>query len=104
MPEKRAHKVCKSCGQPSETVVCVQCFLSYDTHKFKEQTDEFEFREVKLKRKDQSFVSEWEQLSNLIEPSNDNFPNEEPREQPAEENKDKHTQPLISWFSRLPRF
>jgi endo-beta-N-acetylglucosaminidase D len=100
MSKEKNKSNCIICGMPSETVVCVRCFFSYDHRTYNNRELE---KKKKNKEPEQNYhennyhddddINNWSSQNHL-----DSFVNEEM--QPIPQERIANT----SWISRLPRF
>ena len=108
MPDHPKNRQCIICGLPSETVVCVRCFFSYDYRTYNNRVLEKKRmqKEIKTDLSDHSIETEnrdqWPIQNELIH----DLPRIDIEETPAETNPVNNKERISSsyWFSRLSRF
>ncbi|MFB3788774.1 MAG: hypothetical protein ACE15F_20640 [bacterium] len=92
-------KDCIICGRPSETVVCMRCFFQYNPQMYNARGDDYytgTTAPAPVRETPQASVP-W---NNEIQTGAQSEPVKHPTppERPPVKN------PVVSWFSRLPRF
>ncbi|MBN2327790.1 MAG: hypothetical protein JXR73_11610 [Candidatus Omnitrophica bacterium] len=114
MPGQDHLTTCIRCGRPSRTVVCIHCFLKYESRTIQDEQDkgggsypmkrcmpddevEFQSEFQKAFQKDE-FPSMWEQEEFYT----DDDESEESGD--SSNDADSSSDSSFSWFSRLPRF